>query len=842
MTATLERDPLTLGPRHDDGGAPARRAVVRWAWRLFRREWRQQVLVLALIIVAVGATTVGVALATNANPVAQTTMTLSPTDPQLAADLAAIQTKYPGAVAFVHQIVPIPGSVAAADLRAPLSGPVQNNKLLQLLAGRYPTAPNEVAMTRQTADEYGLSLGATWHVARHALTLVGFVRNPVDYNDQFAMVTAGEASPATSATIEFLAAPRDLSSLPLPSHNALDISSTGHSSEVLIAITVLALATLGLIFVGLVAVAGFTVMAQRRLRALGMLESLGATDKHVRLVLIANGAAVGVVGAVIGAIAGLAGWFALAPTIESLGAHRIDPLHVPWWAVGMAIALAIVMALAASWWPARTASRIPIVAALSGRPPRPQPAHRFAAVGGGLVGLGVLLLIWSHQDRPVQVIIGTLLTAVGMLFLAPLAIRVLAFAGQRAPIAVRLAFRDLARYHARSGAALGAVTLAIGISATICVSATAVQGTNDASSGGGNLPANQLIVYLSPNGYGSPVPTPTPTQLASATTSVHSILAALGTANVLPLDVAFNPTDPLDLSGPPGVMPADLLQVHGALQAGGGSVRCCGSAPAGAGGPGGPKGGFEANLVSSLYVATPAVLEHYGITPSQINPNADVLSSLKPVANLRMSTALKTFVTPNIQRVNLPTYSSDPNSLLTIHAVQANGLDVTPAAWLLQTARPLTHAQIDDAQRLAGGGGLTVETRPTQSSSRGLTEGATGAGILLALGVLAMTVGLIRSETANDLRTLTAAGAGSATRRTLTGATAGALAFLGALLGIAGAYASLLAFHHNNLHSLTHVPYANLAFLLAGMPLAALVGGLLLAGREPPVIARRPIE
>jgi hypothetical protein len=32
--------------------------------------------------------------------------------------------------------------------------------------------------------------------------------------------------------------------------------------------------------------------------------------------------------------------------------------------------------------------------------------------------------------------------------------------------------------------------------------------------------------------------------------------------------------------------------------------------------------------------------------------------------------------------------------------------------------------------------------------------------ILIALGVLAMTVGLIRSETAGDLRTLTAAGAG----------------------------------------------------------------------------------
>ena len=37
----------------------ARRAVARWAWRLFRREWRQQVLVLVLLTVAVAAAVFG---------------------------------------------------------------------------------------------------------------------------------------------------------------------------------------------------------------------------------------------------------------------------------------------------------------------------------------------------------------------------------------------------------------------------------------------------------------------------------------------------------------------------------------------------------------------------------------------------------------------------------------------------------------------------------------------------------------------------------------------------------------------------------------------------------------
>ena len=105
-----------------------------------------------------------------------------------------------------------------------------------------------------------------------------------------------------------------------------------------------------------------------------------------------------------------------------------------------------------------------------------------------------------------------------------------------------------------------------------------------------------------------------------------------------------------------------------------------------------------------------------------------------------------------------------------------------------------------------------------------------------------MTVGLIRSETANDLRTLTATGATSTTRRTITGATAGALAFLGAVLGTGGAYLALLAWHRGDLHPLTQVPYLDLVVIVVGLPLLAAVGGWLLAGREPPSIAHQPLD
>jgi putative ABC transport system permease protein len=119
---------------------------------------------------------------------------------------------------------------------------------------------------------------------------------------------------------------------------------------------------------------------------------------------------------------------------------------------------------------------------------------------------------------------------------------------------------------------------------------------------------------------------------------------------------------------------------------------------------------------------------------------------------------------------------------------------------------------------------------------------ATAAGAILALAILALTVGLIRGESAGDLRTLTAAGATSRTRRTLTATTAGALALLGALLGVAGAYVAMAATYHDELGYLSDVPFLYLALVVVGLPLVAAAAGWLLAGREPPAIARPVIE
>ena len=841
-------------PERRNGGAPARRAVVRWGWRLFRREWRRHLLVLVMLTVAVAATIVGLGTATNASKLkadpafgtASTIINLRAGVPQLAADIAAIRVRAGAVDVVAHQQIAVPGSVSIVDLRDQAPGGTFNHVTLRLDSGRYPTAPDEVAVTRGAAKLFELKIGRSWTVNGRTRRVVGIVENPLNLLDEFALVPPGHAGPA--ATVAILAdwTPPRGGGFHLPSGTGMAVASRGRTSTAAVDALILALGALGLLFVGLMAVAGFTVMAQRRQRALGMLAALGATDKHVRLVMLADGAAVGVVGASAGAVAGIAAWVAFVPTLQSLSGHRIDRFALPWWAVAVMLVLAAVTAIAAAWWPARSVARTSVVAALSGRPSRPQPSHRFATVGAAVLA-GGLALLWfsdhdSEQQRAVFIIAGTLLTPIGFLFLAPLAIRLLAAAAGRSGVAVRLALRDLVRYQARSGAALGSVTQAIGIAATIAITASA----GDTPKTAGNLPPDQLMLYATPAVFADQVPPLIPSQIDAVNATLDQLARAIGARAVVPLEQAYSPRAGLQ---PPHPGPGGQTIPAGYAVASLARVTVL-------------RHGLEVSDMDPIYVATPSLLAHYGVAPSAIGPRADVLSARTDLAGLTIFAPASgpdaqarepaggapripkvANVAPDVQSVKqLPLFTSAPGTLLTPGAMERLGFESVPAAWLIEASGPLTSKQIQTARAAATGVGLFVEIQTKQGSLAPLRNWSTGVGMLVALGVLGMTVGLIRSETAGDLRTLAAAGASSTTRRTITGATSGALAFLGALLGTAGAYAALLVWYRSDLSQLGRVPWVNLVLVLAGLPVLAAVGGWLLAGREPPTIARQPLE
>src|SRR5579872_486650 len=95
-----------------------RRPLARWSWRMFRREWRQQVLVVALLVVAVAGTVIGLGVVTNATTAldptmgkANTLLNLAGSDPTLTADVARIQQVVGRSDVVESRHFPIPGSV-----------------------------------------------------------------------------------------------------------------------------------------------------------------------------------------------------------------------------------------------------------------------------------------------------------------------------------------------------------------------------------------------------------------------------------------------------------------------------------------------------------------------------------------------------------------------------------------------------------------------------------------------------------------------------------------------------------------------------------------------------------
>ena len=279
-----------------------------------------------------------------------------------------------------------------------------------------------------------------------------------------------------------------------------------------------------------------------------------------------------------------------------------------------------------------------------------------------------------------------------------------------------------------------------------------------------------------------------------------------------------------------------------------------------------------------VYVATPQLLAAFGIKASEVNPNADVLTMRPGLSGIsKMQLVYGGYFAPGgagnagpgngpgngsnswpcprgqcvanpvIQEVGaLPSGTSAPNTVITEHAIHTLGLSTSTAGWLIQTPSNPTAAQITNARLTAGAAGMTIETKNSAPSSAEILNYATVFGIVLALGILAMSIGLIRSETAGDLRTLTATGASSLTRRELTAVTAFALALGGAVLGTVAAYVGAIGYAWDNpldgLSELSNVPTTQLLFILVGMPVIAAVVGWLMAGREPSAISRQPLE
>jgi putative ABC transport system permease protein len=836
MTSAVLERPVESRPAN--GGAPARRAVMRWAWRLFRREWRQQLLVLALIIVAVAALFVAAAVATN-NPTpanvgfgsAKDLATFEGPVPHLAARVAALERRFGHVEVIENETLTIPGTTETYQLRAesshgPFSGP-----LLSLVSGRYPSAASEVALTKSVASAFNLGIGSNWTEPGVTRKVVGIVEDPLDTLDEFALVVPGQVRSPSDVELLFDAPGVSPASI---GPNVEDLSQASSNNAINPETIIAMIAVLGMVLIALVSVGGFTVLAQRRLRSLGLLAANGATTKHVRLVVRTNGAIVGVVGTVIGAVIGLVVWLIYRPTIEGTGHHVIGPFQLPWIVIGPAMGLAVLATYLAAGRPARTVATVPVHEALSGRPMPPKKLRRSVVPGLVFFVIAFVFLSFSSVSGGAKpntpfLLLGLIALIPAVILLAPFCLALAARIGRFLPIGPRLALRDLYRYRARSGSAMAAISVAV-LVAVVSAAAASLRYGQYLDYAGPNLASNEVVVYAPlpggtiVSGPGIPPhPTPKPPPMATLDAKVHEIATALGGNSTL-----------------------ELLQTNASLE----------------------RAASGRNWSGPIYVATPPLLRAFGIKASTVDPDADVLTWRPGIAGLssmqltcgsngggspfnpNLCPKSSYIWGPKIQYVpSLPSGTSAPNTVITEHAIRRLHLQTSLAGWFIVTNHPPTAAQIRNARFIASEvSGMSIETKSSSPPGYEVIDLATVFGIVLALAILAMSIGLIRSETAGDLRTLTATGASGWTRRTITAVTAGALGFFGAVLGTFAGYLGLVAFVRSNTLNggesalFSTVPVNNLLEILVVMPIAAAVVAWLLAGREPTSLTRQAIE
>jgi putative ABC transport system permease protein len=793
----------------ENGGLPARRAVIRWAVRLFRREWRQQVLMLALLTVSVamvvGATSAAYSVAPSPERKQGTADWLVHLDRGDAANLATARQVLGTIDVIQRESVPVPGSVEQVELRAQDPNGPYGAPMVSLRSGRYPSASDEITITDGVAKLLDVSVGSSVDLGDRQREVVGTVENPYDLGDEFALAPTSGLG-AERRTDLLVGGTLDQVQAFLRSGIRGGIESEGDTRVVTAALTLVP-ATVVLLLVALVAAAGFAVVAQRRLRQLGMLAAIGATERHLRLVLVANGAVLGVVAGLLGGTIGLVAWLVGAPHLEAAAGHRIDSLDLPWAVIAGGMVLALLTSVAAAWRPGSAVARIPITLALSGRPPRPQAAHRSAALAVVFLVSGVGLLAASDQETPWMIIGGTIGVVLGILFVSPLAIRALVGVGGRAPIAVRLALRDLGRFQARSAAALAAISLALG--APIGIVLIASSATHTATEG--NLSDRQVLVRLG-NGRQPNVPVVTTADRRRLTAAVDALVASIPGATSIPLQVATSGTT--ETTEGRAVLPlTDLAR---------------------------PLNANNFRYAGPIYIADAATLRQLGVRGDD-TAGVDLLTAERGKVMV-INPAVRRFDTPTVARIDMPAYSSAPHTFVTASGQQRLGIVPALSGWFISSAHRLTDDQLAAARDMAVAQGLTIETRNSQAGLSTVRSSATAVGALLALGILAMTVGLIRSEAAGDLRTLAATGASSRVRRTLAAATAGALALLGVALGTVGAYLAMLGAYASDLGMLTQVPIVDLAITIVGVPLLAAGAAWLVAGSEPPVLTRRLLD
>ena len=413
-------------------------------------------------------------------------------------------------------------------------------KFTTLSSGRLPATTGEVAIDSMLAEQQGLSVGDTIRLrtkndddakaAHSAPTVVGIISAGADSKE-----TGTGALYATTGQLQAMGTRMDYRSLYVNAKPGTDtgalltkVSETVHTVQpaasvqsrdeaitqraqaqtggTTIASIINLLAPVCAAVAIIVIATTFSTLVARQTRTIGLMRCIGTTRRQVMLAVLRTGIITGLVGSVLGAALGT-GLGAIAVSSGTFADLKTDQLTISPVSLGLTVALGTLVTLIAVLRPARTATRISPLVALTGQITSTRQAGRrriWAAVTGVVVAvIGAAVVTLGVQASDIYITAcGSAVVVVGAVISLPLLVTaIIGFIGRvsgdtRLPV-LRLATRNLARNSGRSAATAATLFVCVLVGSALFVGLSSLNASFDAILGNSS-PVDAKILGVTP--------------------------------------------------------------------------------------------------------------------------------------------------------------------------------------------------------------------------------------------------------------------------------------------------------------------------------------------------------
>ena len=416
----------------------------------------------------------------------------------------------------------LPKQLSAVGAQVAVQDVPALTKFTTLSSGRLPKTTGEVAIDSDLAEQQGLSVGDTIRLTsktddakavHSAPTVVGIISAGADSKDigTGTLYATAEQLQAMGARINYYRLyvttkpGTDTSSL---MRNVSEIIHSTQPSAVIQsadeAVSQRAKAELGgttistilnllspvCAAVAIIVIATtFSTLVARQTRMVGLMRCIGTTRRQVMLAVLRNGLMTGLVGSVLGAALGT-GIGAIAVSSGTFADLKADQLTISPVSLGLTVALGTLVTLIAVLRPARKATRISPLVALTGQVASTKQAGRrriWVAVAGVIVAIiGAAIVTLGVQASDIYITAcGSAVVVVGTVLSLPLLVTaIIGFIGRisgdaRFPV-LRLATRNLARNSGRSAATAATLFVCVLVGSALFVGLSSLNASFDA--------------------------------------------------------------------------------------------------------------------------------------------------------------------------------------------------------------------------------------------------------------------------------------------------------------------------------------------------------------------------